>query len=64
MKSSYKKTDVELLLTDLTNKVNPIAIEEKKQMEIQGLDVKNIVTDEFPINKKYFDIKGEETWQK
>lgn len=61
MKSSYKKTDVELLLTDLTNKVNPIAIEEKKQMEIQGLDVKNIVTDEFPINKKYFDICFETT---
>ncbi len=61
MKTSYKKTDVELLLTDLTDEVNPITIEEKKQMEMQGKDVTDIITDEFPIDKKYFDICLETT---
>lgn len=56
MKSSYKKTDVELLLTDLTDKVDPISIEQKRQMEKQGIDVKDIVTDEFPIDEKYYDL--------
>ena len=56
MKSSYKKGDVELLLKDLTDKVNTISIDKKNKMQKNGLDVKDVVTDEFPIDKKYFDI--------
>ena len=56
MKSSYKKSDVELLLKDLTDQVNTISIDEKNKMQKNGLDVKDVITDEFPIDKKYFDI--------
>ena len=56
MKSTFKSEDVEFLLTDMTGKIEPITLEEKKKRVEQGEYDRSILTKEFPVTKEYLDI--------
>lgn len=57
MKHSYKnKDDVVLLLKDMTGKVEPVSMEERKRRVEAGEYVRSIIIKEYEVSDKYRDI--------
>lgn len=56
MRSSYAEGDVEILLNDVTGKVEPVTQEERKRRVEAGEYVRSIIIKEYEVSEKYTDI--------
>lgn len=53
MKSSYNENDVKILIKDLTGKIEPVSLEERKRRVDNGEFSRSIMIKEYPISEEY-----------